>query len=137
MGFGRVRVKGRSLIPSPPARIKTLQRSILLSYPISFYVQVANYFYSSACRLNNKSVVREAEKQPILALLRTKEADNIIKEQLNRMENDTKFHELFLFKLKAYTEDMIQQGVNLDTMSKLDFQLFMANKIYFWMMDEI
>ena len=52
-----------------------------------------------------KSVVREAEKHPIIALLRTKEADNIIKEQLNRMENDTKFHELFLFKLKAYTED--------------------------------
>ena len=51
------------------------------------------------------------------------------------MEHDTKFHELFLFKLKAYTEDMIQQGVNIDTMSKLDFQLFMVNKIYFWMME--
>jgi len=80
-----------------------------------------------------KNVVREAEKHPFIALLRTTEADNIIKEQLNRMENDTKLHELFLFKLKAYSEDMIQQGVNIDTMSKLDFQLFMANKIYFWM----
>lgn len=85
----------------------------------------------------SKSVVREAEKHSILALLRTKEADNIIKEQLNRMENDTKFHVLFLFKLKAYTEDMIQQGINIDTMSKLDFQLFIANKIYFWIMEEI
>jgi len=81
-----------------------------------------------------KSVVREAEKHPILALLRTKEADNIIKEQLNRMENEAQFHEVFLFKLRAYTEEMIRQGINIDTMPKLDFKLFMANKIYFWMM---
>ena len=83
-----------------------------------------------------KSVVREAEQHPILALLRTKEADNIIKKQLNRMENDAKFHELFLFKLRAYTEEMIRQGVNIDVMPELDFKLFMANKIYFWMMNE-
>jgi sulfite reductase alpha subunit-like flavoprotein len=81
-----------------------------------------------------KSIVREAEKHPILALLRTKEANNIIKEQLNRMENDAKFHELFLFKLRAFTSEMILQGVNIDIMSKLDFQLLMANKIFFWMM---
>jgi len=51
------------------------------------------------------------------------------------MENDAKFHELFLFKLRAYTEEMIRQGINIDTMPKLDFKLFMANKIYFWMME--
>lgn len=81
-----------------------------------------------------QSVVREADRHPIIALLRTKEADNIIKEQFNRMENDTKFHELFLFKLRAFTSDMIMQGVNIDLMSTLDLKLLMANKIYFWMM---
>ena len=83
-----------------------------------------------------QSAVREADKHPIIVLLRTTEADNLIKEQFNRMENDSQFSELFLFKLRAFTDDMIRQGVNIDIMLKLEFQLLMANKIYFWMMGE-
>jgi hypothetical protein len=45
------------------------------------------------------------------------------------MENDTILHGLFLFNLKACTEDVIHQGVNIATMPKLDFRLFIANKI--------
>ncbi len=82
-----------------------------------------------------QSVVREADMHPIIALLRTKEANNIIKEQFNRIENDYQFSELFLFKLRAFTSDMILQGVNIDIMLKLEFQLLMANKIFFWMME--
>jgi hypothetical protein len=81
-----------------------------------------------------QSAVREADRNPMVVLMRTSESDNIIKEQFNRMENDPQFGELFLFKLRAFTSDMIQQGINIDIMSKLDFLLLMATKIISWMM---
>lgn len=80
-----------------------------------------------------KSVVTKVKKHPLIALITTTTTDNTIKDQYNIMENDPKFIELFLFKLRAFTEELIREGVNLDTMSKRDFQIIMANKIYSWM----
>jgi hypothetical protein len=81
-----------------------------------------------------QSAVREAYRNPMIVLMRTTESDNMIKEQFNRMENDPQFGELFLFKLRAFTDNMINQGVNIDIMSKPEFLMLMAVKIHFWMM---
>jgi hypothetical protein len=52
------------------------------------------------------------------------------------MENDSKFIELFLFKLRAFTEQLMREGVDIDNMSNQDFQLFMAGKISSWIMED-
>lgn len=52
------------------------------------------------------------------------------------MENDPNFVELLLFKLRAFTDELIREGVNIDTMAKQDFQIILTNKIYNWMEDD-
>jgi hypothetical protein len=85
---------------------------------------------------NFKDALKEFDENPIYALLRTTKADNIIKKQFNRIENDPQFGELFLFKLRAYTSDMIRESVNIDIMPELELKLLMAYKILFWMIGE-
>lgn len=86
-------------------------------------------------QLQFKTAVKKVKRHPFIALV-TKAPDNTMKEQYDMMENDPKFVELFLFKLRAFTIDLIRQGVNLDTMSNKDFQIFMAEKISSWMMED-
>ena len=82
---------------------------------------------------NFKDALKEFDENPIYALLRTTKADNIIKKQFNRIENDPLFGELLLFKLRAFTDDLIREGVNIDIMPELELKLLMAYKILFWM----
>ena len=74
----------------------------------------------------------KVKKHPLIALI-TQAPDNTIKEQYDLMENDPKFVELFLFKLRAFTSDLIREGVNIDAMSNQDLQIFLAGKIVSWM----
>lgn len=83
-----------------------------------------------------KSTVQKVKKLSIIPLIFTKAAENIMKEQYDKMENDPKFIELFLFKLRAFTDALIKEGVNIDTMSNPEFKIFMAGKIYSWMEEE-
>jgi hypothetical protein len=84
-------------------------------------------------QLQFKSAIQKIKKLPIFALMFTKAAQNIIKEQYDRVENNPKFIELFLFKLRAFTQELISEGVNIDTMSKRDFRIIIANKMSSWM----
>lgn len=79
-----------------------------------------------------KSAVQKAKKNPIIPLIFTKAAQNIIKEQYDKMMNDPKFIELFLFKLRAFTEELIREGVIIDTMSNRDFRISIGIKMSSW-----
>lgn len=86
-------------------------------------------------QLQFQSAVRKIKKHPLIALITTTVTDNTIKDQYNIMENDPTFVELFLFKLRAYTDDLIRLGVDLDAMPNLDFKIIMANKLSSWIND--
>lgn len=72
----------------------------------------------------------------LIALI-TQAPDNTVKKQYDLIENDPKFVKLFLFKLRAFTIDLIREGVNIDTMSNQDLQIFLASKISSWMSEYI
>ncbi len=81
-----------------------------------------------------KIALKKIKRHPLIALI-TKVGDNTMSDQYDMMENDPKFIELFLFKLRAFTDDLIRLGVDIDAMSKRDFQIIMANKLFSWMED--
>ena len=81
-----------------------------------------------------KSAITKIKRHPLIALI-TSVSSNTIKDQYEMMENDPKFVELFLFKLRAFTEELIRVGVDIDAMSNKDFQIIMATKINSWIKD--
>jgi hypothetical protein len=48
------------------------------------------------------------------------------------MANNPKFIELFLFKLKTFTEELIREGVNIDAMSNRNFRINIGERMSSW-----
>ncbi|MCJ7770531.1 hypothetical protein MUP37_03020 [Candidatus Bathyarchaeota archaeon] len=87
-------------------------------------------------QLQFKEVVRKVKKHPLIDLMTAPLRDNTIKNQYNMMENNPKFLEQFVFKLRASTNEMIREGVNLDMMSNQRFLIILASEISSWMEGE-
>jgi hypothetical protein len=79
-----------------------------------------------------KSAVQKAKKNPIITLIFTKAVQNIINEEYDKMVNNPKFIELFLFKLRAFTEELIREGVDIDAMSNRSFRINIGEKMSSW-----
>lgn len=80
------------------------------------------------------SAVNKIKRHPLIALI-IRAGGNTLSDQYEMMENDPKFIELFLFKLRAFTDEFIRIGLDIDTMSGRDFKIIMANKLSNWIED--
>lgn len=80
-----------------------------------------------------KDQMKMVDKLPLVALLKRKKAENMIKDLFGQVENDPRFGELFLYKLREYTSDIISKGVNVDDMSSEEFCAFMGGKMAYWL----
>ena len=78
------------------------------------------------------SALQKAKKNLIIPLIFTKAAQNIINEEYDKMANNPKFIELFLFKLKTFTEELIREGVDIDAMSNRSFRINIGEKMSSW-----
>ena len=78
------------------------------------------------------SALQKAKKNLIIPLIFTKAAQNIINEEYDKMAKNPKFIELFLFKLKTFTEELIREGVDIDAMSNRSFRINIGEKMSSW-----
>jgi hypothetical protein len=82
-----------------------------------------------------ETLVKLFDKHPLYALVKTDVVDDRVKRALERLEGDSEFGELLLFKLKEITESMLKQGVDLDDLSSEEFSGFVGNKLVPWFLE--
>jgi len=59
-----------------------------------------------------------------------------VREILKRIEDDSRFSELLLLKLKEYTEGLIREGVDLDVLSVEEFEGLIRGKLVPWFLEK-
>ncbi len=80
-------------------------------------------------------LLRMFDKHPLYALIKSEHVDERVKESLKRIEGDSRFSELLLFKLKEYTERLIKEGVDLDVLSVEEFTGLIGGKLVSWFLE--
>jgi len=82
-------------------------------------------------------LLRMFDKHPLCAFFKFKSEymDERVREILKRVEDDSRFSELLLLKLKEYTEGLIREGVDLDVLSVEEFTGFIGGKLIPWFLE--
>ena len=81
-------------------------------------------------------LLRMFDKHPLYALIKSEYMNERVREILKRIEDDSRFSELLLLKLKEYTEGLIREGVDLDVLSVEEFEGLIRGKLVPWFLEK-